>query len=74
MADQEAIRRVNPQRSEMEHLTAIVHVDQEQHIIAGYKDVGVDEFWPTTPRVAFGNPGLRDGTPLAFSPCSSQRQ
>jgi 3-hydroxyacyl-[acyl-carrier-protein] dehydratase len=44
-ADQEAIRRVNPQRYEMEQLTAIVHVDPEQHLIAGYKDVRPDEFW-----------------------------
>ena len=39
VADQEAIRRVNPQRHEMEQLTAIVHVDTEQHLVAGYKDV-----------------------------------
>jgi 3-hydroxyacyl-[acyl-carrier-protein] dehydratase len=44
-ADQEAIRRVNPQRFEMEHLTAIIYSDPEQQIIAGYKDVGKDEFW-----------------------------
>jgi 3-hydroxyacyl-[acyl-carrier-protein] dehydratase len=45
VADKEAIRRVNPQRFEMEQLTAIVHVDTERHLIAGYKDVGADEFW-----------------------------
>lgn len=45
VADQEAIRRVNPQRFEMEHLTAIVYIDPEQHVIAGYKDVRPDEFW-----------------------------
>jgi 3-hydroxyacyl-[acyl-carrier-protein] dehydratase len=45
LADQDAIRRVNPQRFEMEQLTAIVYVDPEQHIIAGYKDVRSDEFW-----------------------------
>lgn len=45
VADQEAIRRVNPQRFEMEQLNAIVHVDTEQHIFAGYKDVRADEFW-----------------------------
>jgi 3-hydroxyacyl-[acyl-carrier-protein] dehydratase len=44
-ADLEAIRRVNPQRFEMEQLTAIVHIDPEQHLIAGYKDVRPDEFW-----------------------------
>jgi 3-hydroxyacyl-[acyl-carrier-protein] dehydratase len=45
VADQEAIRRVNPQRFEMEGLTAIVYVDAEQGLIAGYKDVRPDEFW-----------------------------
>ncbi len=45
LADQEAIRRVNPQRFEMEQLTAIIHVDSGQHLIAGYKDVRSDEFW-----------------------------
>jgi 3-hydroxyacyl-[acyl-carrier-protein] dehydratase len=45
LVDREAIRRVNPQRFEMEQLTAIVHLDREQHIIAGYKDVRPDEFW-----------------------------
>ncbi len=44
-ADQEAIRRVNPQRFEMEQLTAIVHIDPTQHLIVGYKDVRPDEFW-----------------------------
>ena len=45
VADQEAIRRVNQQRFEMEQLNAIVHLDREQHVVAGYKDVGADEFW-----------------------------
>jgi 3-hydroxyacyl-[acyl-carrier-protein] dehydratase len=45
LADQAAIREVNPQRFEMEQLTAIVYVDPEQKIIAGYKDVRADEFW-----------------------------
>lgn len=43
--DLEAIRRGNPQRFEMEQLTAIVHVDKDEHIIVGYKDVRPDEFW-----------------------------
>jgi 3-hydroxyacyl-[acyl-carrier-protein] dehydratase len=43
--DLEEIRRGNPQRFEMEQLTAIVHLDTETHTIAGYKDVGPDEFW-----------------------------
>ncbi len=45
VADQEAIRAVNPQRFEMEQLTAVVLVDTERQIIAGYKDVRPDEFW-----------------------------
>jgi len=45
VADIDAIRAVNPQRFEMEQLTAIVHVDVEHHLIAGYKDVRADEFW-----------------------------
>lgn len=43
--DTEKIREGNPQRFEMEQLTAIVHFDPEQHLIVGYKDVGYDEFW-----------------------------
>jgi 3-hydroxyacyl-[acyl-carrier-protein] dehydratase len=45
VADIDAIRRVNPQRFEMEQLSAIVHLDPEQQVIVGYKDVGFDEFW-----------------------------
>lgn len=39
------IRKVNPQRFEMEQLTAVVHVDQSQHLIVGYKDISDSEFW-----------------------------
>jgi 3-hydroxyacyl-[acyl-carrier-protein] dehydratase len=45
LADAVAIRRVNPQRFEMEQLTAIVHLDPEEHLIVGYKDVEADAFW-----------------------------
>jgi 3-hydroxyacyl-[acyl-carrier-protein] dehydratase len=45
VADREAIRRVNPQRFEMEQLDAVVKVDREQHLLAGYKDVRAEEFW-----------------------------
>jgi 3-hydroxyacyl-[acyl-carrier-protein] dehydratase len=45
VADREAIRRVNPQRFEMEQLNAILHVDREANLIIGYKDVTADEFW-----------------------------
>jgi 3-hydroxyacyl-[acyl-carrier-protein] dehydratase len=43
--DLEGIRRGNPQRFEMEQLTAIVHLDTDAGLIIGYKDVGYDEFW-----------------------------
>ena len=45
LADQEAIRKVNPQRFELEQLTAIVHANPDEHLIVGYKDIGPDEFW-----------------------------
>jgi 3-hydroxyacyl-[acyl-carrier-protein] dehydratase len=45
LAGRAEIERVNPQRFEMEQLTAIVHVDSSQHLIVGYKDVTADEFW-----------------------------
>lgn len=43
--DQTGIRRVNPQRFEMEQLTAICYEDTERHVAVGYKDVREDEFW-----------------------------
>lgn len=43
----EDIRRVNPQRHEMEQLTGIVHLDREHHGIVGFKDVTEEEFWAT---------------------------
>jgi 3-hydroxyacyl-[acyl-carrier-protein] dehydratase len=45
IADIEAIRKVIPQRYEMEQLTAIVHLDPEKHLVVAYKDVRPDEFW-----------------------------
>jgi 3-hydroxyacyl-[acyl-carrier-protein] dehydratase len=45
LAERAGIERVNPQRFEMEQLTAILHVDTDQHLIVGYKDVTADEFW-----------------------------
>ncbi len=41
----EDIRRINPQRHEMEQLTAVVYVDPVKHGIVGYKDVTEQEFW-----------------------------
>lgn len=43
--DTDAIRRGNPQRFEMEQLTAIVALDPSKHLIIGYKDISNDEFW-----------------------------
>ncbi len=45
VVDLDGIRAVNPQRFDMEQLTAIVHVDRAQQVIIGYKDVRADEFW-----------------------------
>ncbi len=45
IADIDEIRRYNPQRFEMEQLTAIVVDDLEQGICVGYKDLTDHEFW-----------------------------
>ncbi len=45
VADTEAIRRFNPQRYEMEQLTAICFEDPVRAVCVGYKDIGPDEFW-----------------------------
>lgn len=45
LVDQEGIRRSNPQRFEMEQLTAIIKVDLANKLIIGYKDIAPDEFW-----------------------------
>jgi len=45
IADADAIRAVNPQRFEMEALTAIVMMDPVTKIAVAYKDVRLDEFW-----------------------------
>jgi 3-hydroxyacyl-[acyl-carrier-protein] dehydratase len=45
VADIEEIRRYNPQRFEMEQLTAIVYEDLDKKICVGYKDVTTDDFW-----------------------------
>lgn len=53
--DIEAIRRVNPQRNQMEQLTAVVYVDTVNHGVVGYKDITENEFWV---------PGHMPGFPL----------
>ena len=45
VADIEEIRRYNPQRYEMEQLTAICFEDPDRGICVGYKDLRPDEFW-----------------------------
>ena len=45
IADLDAIRQYNPQRFEMEQLTAVVYEDTSHHICVGYKDLTAGEFW-----------------------------
>ena len=45
IADIEAIRALNPQRHEMEQLTAILYEDIERNACAAYKDITQNEFW-----------------------------
>jgi 3-hydroxyacyl-[acyl-carrier-protein] dehydratase len=41
----EEIRKFLPHRDAMVHLDAIVLVDPENHVLAGFKEVRADEFW-----------------------------
>ena len=45
IADIEAIREFNPQRHEMEQLTAILKEDLDQNACAAYKEITDKEFW-----------------------------
>jgi len=45
VADITEIRRYNPQRFELEQLTAVAFEDAERMICVGYKDVTDQEFW-----------------------------
>lgn len=45
LATLEDIRKVNPQRFEMEQLSAVVYVDETQYLSVGYKDTSPDDFW-----------------------------
>ena len=45
IADIEAIRALNPQRHEMEQLTAILYEDLERNACAAYKEITDQEFW-----------------------------
>ena len=51
LIDRDGIHRYNPQRFEMEQLTAIVLIDQKHKLIIGYKDVAADEFWVRGPTI-----------------------
>ncbi len=43
--DQQAIREVNPQRGDMEHLNAVIYVDESTGMLVGKKEVRDNEFW-----------------------------
>lgn len=43
--DLNEIRKVNPQRHEMEQLSGVVYIDREKHGLVGFKEVTDDEFW-----------------------------
>jgi 3-hydroxyacyl-[acyl-carrier-protein] dehydratase len=43
--DKETIRAINPHRYEFEMLDGILHLEQAQHLLVGYKDVLPSEFW-----------------------------
>ena len=45
--DLDEIRKVNPQRHEMEQLTAVLQVNRDAHGLVGYKDISDNEFWIT---------------------------
>ncbi len=45
VATLEEIRKYNPQRHEMEQLTAVVYVDETQYLSVGYKDTTTSDFW-----------------------------
>ena len=45
IADIEEIRRYNPQRFEMEQLSAICFEDPVRAVCVGYKDLTANEFW-----------------------------
>jgi 3-hydroxyacyl-[acyl-carrier-protein] dehydratase len=55
VVDIEGIRKLNPQRFEMEQLTAITLVDTQKQQIVGYKQTTAEEFWV---------PGHMPGFPL----------
>jgi 3-hydroxyacyl-[acyl-carrier-protein] dehydratase len=55
VADIDTIRKYNPQRFDMEQITAIVYEDAVHNRCIGYKDITTSEFWV---------PGHMPGMPL----------
>ena len=45
IADIEEIRKLNPQRHEMEQLTSVLYEDLDQYACAALKVISEDEFW-----------------------------
>jgi 3-hydroxyacyl-[acyl-carrier-protein] dehydratase len=45
IADIEAIRALNPQRYEMEQLTAVLYEDLDRNVCAAYVQTSGDSFW-----------------------------
>ncbi len=45
VANLDEIRQFNPQRFEMEQLSAVVYVDETQYLSVGYKDTTSNDFW-----------------------------
>jgi 3-hydroxyacyl-[acyl-carrier-protein] dehydratase len=45
IATLDEIRKYNPQRFEMEQLTAVVYADEKEVACVGYKDITHSEFW-----------------------------
>lgn len=45
VADIQAIRALNPQRHEMEQLTAILYEDTDRNVCAAYLQTSMDSFW-----------------------------
>lgn len=45
LADREAVMRVNPHRHEFALLDAVVFIDRQRRLYAGYHDVRADAWW-----------------------------
>ncbi len=45
VADIHKIREINPHRHEVEMLTAVTHINEQERFIAGYKDAKETDFW-----------------------------